>query len=97
MTALTIGIPAFFLALAPNRDLVAPNMVARVLRFSAPAGVIAAIASFWRSWSGRVSTVTSLEQDRTTATIALFLVGHGRARRRRPAAGALEGADDRRC
>jgi cation-transporting P-type ATPase E len=77
VTALTIGIPAFFLALAPNRDIVAPNMVARVLRFSAPAGVIAAIASFLAFWSGRVSTVTSLEQDRTTATITLFLVGMG--------------------
>ena len=46
VTALTIGIPAFVLALAPNRDLVAPNMVARVLRFSIPAGIIATICSF---------------------------------------------------
>ena len=76
VTALTIGIPAFLLALAPNRDVVAPNMVARVLRFSVPAGVIAAALLVFLA--GRVGTDTTLVQDRTTATIALFLVGWAR-------------------
>jgi len=77
VTALTIGTPAFVLALAPNRDLVAPNMVARVLRFSVPAGLIAAACSFGSYLVARVDTSTTLVQDRTTATIALFIVGLG--------------------
>ncbi|MET0326261.1 MAG: cation-translocating P-type ATPase, partial [Ilumatobacteraceae bacterium] len=77
VTALTIGTPAFVLALAPNKDLVAPNMVARVLRFSIPAGIIATICSFGSYLVARVDTHSTLEQDRTTATIALFLVGMG--------------------
>ena len=77
VTALTIGAPAFVLALAPNRDLVAPNMVARVLRFSIPAGVVAWICSLGSYLVARIDTATTLEQDRTTATIALFIVGLG--------------------
>ena len=44
--ALTIGIPSFFLALAPNTDLFRPGFVPRVLRFAIPAGTLAAIATF---------------------------------------------------
>ena len=77
VTALTIGTPAFVLALAPNKDLVAPDMVARVLRFSIPAGIIATICSFGSYLVARVDTHSTLEQDRTTATIALFIVGMG--------------------
>ena len=36
--ALTIGIPSFFLALAPNTDRFRPGFVQRVLRFAIPAG-----------------------------------------------------------
>ncbi len=77
VTALTIGIPAFLLALAPNRDVVAPNMVARVLRFSVPAGAIASAAALFAFMVSRNSDGTTLTQDRTAATIALFLVGMG--------------------
>jgi cation-transporting ATPase E len=77
VTALTIGIPSFILALAPNKDIVAPNMVARVLRFSVPAGAIATACSFGSYWVARVYTDTTLAQDRTTATISLFIVGLG--------------------
>jgi cation-transporting ATPase E len=77
VTALTIGTPAFVLALAPNKDLVAPNMVNRVLRFSIPAGIIATICSFGSYLAARIDTHSTLEQDRTTATVALFIVGMG--------------------
>src|SRR5687767_12388115 len=40
VSSLTIGIPAFFLALAPNARRAAPGFVERVLRFALPAGVI---------------------------------------------------------
>ncbi len=44
--ALTIGIPSFFLALAPNDERARPGFLARVLRFTIPAGSLAAIATF---------------------------------------------------
>ena len=39
VNGLTIGIPAFFLALAPNTQRYVPGFVRRVLRFAIPAGV----------------------------------------------------------
>ena len=38
ISSLTIGIPAFFLALAPNAAGYVPGFVPRVLRFAIPAG-----------------------------------------------------------
>jgi cation-transporting P-type ATPase E len=75
VTALTIGIPSFVLAFTPNRDPVAPNMVARVLRFSIPAGAIATACSFASYWVGRTYVDSTLAEDRTTATISLCIVG----------------------
>ena len=43
---LAIGVPAFFLALAPNRRRYVPGFVGRVLRFAIPAGLIVAAATF---------------------------------------------------
>ena len=43
--ALTIGIPSFFLALAPNTERFRPGFVGRVLRFAIPTGTLAAIAT----------------------------------------------------
>ncbi len=43
---LAIGIPSYFLALAPNRRRYLPGFVGRVLRFAIPAGVIIAAATF---------------------------------------------------
>ncbi|HEY3750692.1 MAG TPA: HAD-IC family P-type ATPase [Pseudonocardiaceae bacterium] len=72
--ALTIGIPGFFLALAPNTRRARPGFVPRVLRFAIPAGVICAVATFAAYWLARSSGTTSLPADRSTATLALFLV-----------------------
>ena len=44
--SLTIGIPAFFLALAPNDHLARSGFVPRVLRFAVPAGTLAAIVTY---------------------------------------------------
>lgn len=46
LSALTIGIPAFFLSLAPNNALYRPGFLRRVLGFSVPAGVILALLIF---------------------------------------------------
>lgn len=43
ISALTIGIPAFFLALAPNNQRYQPGFLRRVLSFALPAGAIIAI------------------------------------------------------
>jgi magnesium-transporting ATPase (P-type) len=43
---LAIGVPAFFLALAPNRRRYLPGFAGRVLRFTVPAGLIIAAATF---------------------------------------------------
>jgi cation-transporting P-type ATPase E len=75
VSTLTIGVPAFFLALAPNRSRARPHFLRRVLRFALPAGLVAASATF------AAYAVTSLETDlgvqasRTTATVVLFGVG----------------------
>ncbi len=40
VSAVTIGIPAFFLALGPNRKRYTPGFLRRILRFALPAGVV---------------------------------------------------------
>jgi cation-transporting ATPase E len=44
ISSLLIGIPAFFLALAPNNTIYRAGFLARVLKFAIPVGVIAAAA-----------------------------------------------------
>jgi len=46
ISTLTIGVPAFILALAPSTQRVEPGFVTRVLRFAVPAGIAAAAATF---------------------------------------------------
>ncbi|WP_051265194.1 HAD-IC family P-type ATPase [Nakamurella lactea] len=43
VSAVTIGIPAFFLALGPNKRRYIPGFLRRVLRFAVPAGVVAGL------------------------------------------------------
>jgi len=73
--ALTIGIPSFFLALAPNTDLFRPGFVPRVLRFAIPAGTLAAIATFLAYALARQEPGVSLEEAQTTAVMVLTWIG----------------------
>ena len=73
ISSLTIGIPAFFLALAPNDRRAVPGFVERVLRFALPAGTLAAIATMSAYGLARSQDVSQVEA-RTTATITLFIV-----------------------
>ena len=70
--SLTIGIPGFFLALAPARDRVRSGLVRRVTRRSLPAGIIAATATLTAylatRWHG-----DSLIDQRTVAVLTLFV------------------------
>jgi cation-transporting ATPase E len=74
LSALTIGIPAFFLALAPNNERARPGFVRRVLRFAIPAGVIAGAASFTSYMLARANHATGQVADTSTATLTLFIV-----------------------
>jgi len=73
--ALTIGIPGFVLAMAPNTSRPAPGMVGRVLRFALPAGLLAATATFAGYYITRLLPDVGIDEARTTATIVLLAVG----------------------
>jgi cation-transporting P-type ATPase E len=71
--AVTIGIPAFFLALAPNLRRYIPGFVGRVLRFTIPAGFAVAIPSFAAFWLARSNNLP-MNQQRTAATLVTLVV-----------------------
>ncbi|MCK9901036.1 magnesium-transporting ATPase [Parafrankia colletiae] len=71
--SLTIGIPAFFLALAPNGERARPDFVGRVLRFAMPAGVLAAAATLVSYFVAR-SIYDDLDAETSMATLTLFLI-----------------------
>ncbi len=74
VTAFTIGIPGFFLALAPNTRRAQPGFVHRVLRFAVPAGVVAAVATFGAYASSRLDEDVTQAEASTLAAMVLFLV-----------------------
>jgi cation-transporting P-type ATPase E len=71
ISTLTIGVPAFVLALAPSAQRVAPGFVSRVLRFAIPAGVACAAATFSAYLIARLTPGGDLTADRTTAVVTL--------------------------
>jgi cation-transporting ATPase E len=73
ISALTIGIPGFFLALAPNARRAEPGFLNRVLRFAIPTGAVASISTFTAYLIARAGT-DDLREARTVAVIVLFLV-----------------------
>jgi cation-transporting ATPase E len=74
ISSLTIGIPAFFLALAPNDRRYRPGFVGRVLRFAGPAGTVAAAATLGAYTLASDTAGVNRTEARTVATITLFLV-----------------------
>ena len=75
ISSLTIGIPGFFLALAPEAPVTRPGFMRRVTVFAVPAGLIAAIATFVAYRLALVSKATSITEARTAATLVLGLTG----------------------
>ena len=71
----SIGVPGFFLALAPNHALVKPGFMARVLRFSLPAGVVAGAVTFVLYEIVRRLDHVHLDEARTAATMTLLGIG----------------------
>ena len=72
--SLTIGIPAFFLALAPNSQRYQPGFVPRVLRFAVPAGVGAG-ATVLAVTAAAHALGADRTQTQTMATVVLTLYG----------------------
>lgn len=71
----SIGVPGFFLALAPNESLVRPGFLDRVLRFSLPAGAVAGAVTYaLYEWVRRLDGIT-LAEARTAATVTLLSIG----------------------
>ncbi|MFF3393028.1 cation-translocating P-type ATPase [Streptomyces sp. NPDC002669] len=76
LSTLTIGVPAFFLALAPNKERAHPHFVRRVMRYAIPSGVVAAAATFTTYLVARhhYTGPGALEAETSAATLTLFLV-----------------------
>uniref|UniRef100_A0AAU2JR75 HAD-IC family P-type ATPase n=1 Tax=Streptomyces sp. NBC_00049 TaxID=2903617 RepID=A0AAU2JR75_9ACTN len=75
LSTLTIGIPAFFLALAPNKERAKPHFVKRVMRYAIPGGVIAGTATFVSYLIARhyYTGPDALKAETSAATLTLFL------------------------
>jgi cation-transporting ATPase E len=76
LSTLTIGIPAFFLALAPNKERAKPHFVRRVMRYSIPGGVVAGVATFVTYMIARhhYTGDGALDAETSAATLTLFLI-----------------------
>ncbi|WP_460772411.1 HAD-IC family P-type ATPase [Microbacterium sp. GXF7504] len=71
---LTIGIPAFFLALMPNAQRYIPGFLRRSLSFAIPAGIVVALTLTGYTLVSR-SLGVEMDQLRTGSTIILAVVG----------------------
>ncbi|AXH35053.1 HAD family hydrolase [Humibacter sp. BT305] len=71
---LTIGLPAFFLALLPNAQRYSPGFLRRSLSFAIPAGVVVTIALAFYS---RMATSLGIPEEelRTGTTLVLTIIG----------------------
>ncbi|MFJ7249577.1 HAD-IC family P-type ATPase [Kitasatospora sp. NPDC098652] len=74
LSTLTIGVPAFFLALAPNNERARTGFVKRVLRLAVPGGAIAGTGTFVAYALARADHATDLKADTSVATLTLFLI-----------------------
>ena len=75
ISTLTIGVPGFFLALAPGAPLARPGFTRRVLAFTVPAGTAAATAGLAAYAIARTTPGIGITAARTAAMLAVFAVG----------------------
>jgi cation-transporting ATPase E len=71
VSTLTIGIPAFFLALAPNRRIYHPGILGRLVRYAAPTGLIAAATT--TACAALLRGIADPEQARAITTVGLWI------------------------
>jgi cation-transporting ATPase E len=72
ISALTIGIPGFFLALMPNSERFRPGFFRRVMVFAVPCGFVAAGTAYLAYYVAL--GLEDVDEARVDATIALFMV-----------------------
>jgi cation-transporting P-type ATPase E len=75
ISTLTIGVPGFFLALAPGAPRARPGFVRRVLDFAIPAGIAVAVAVLASDAIAHAMPSVSQEQTRTASLLAAFAMG----------------------
>jgi cation-transporting ATPase E len=73
-SALTIGVPAFFLALAPNHRRYVPGFLRRVLWFAVPIGLVMAATVLAAYGASRVLDATG-DQARSAALLTAMTLG----------------------
>ncbi|WP_231992622.1 cation-translocating P-type ATPase [Mycobacterium sp. 1164985.4] len=72
----TIGIPAFILSLAPNKERAHPGFVRRVMTAALPSGLVIGVATFisyLAAYQGREATPVEQTQASTAALITLLV------------------------
>ncbi len=75
ISTLTIGIPGFVLALAPNSRRYVPGFLRRVLRFSVPIGVVTGLSAYLGYRATRfLDAGAGVPEARTTATVVVLIV-----------------------
>jgi cation-transporting P-type ATPase E len=75
ISAVTIGIPAFFLALGPNQRRYVPGFLTRILRFAVPTGVITGGCAYVGYRITRVLEAgAGVDGGRSTATLVVLIV-----------------------
>ncbi|RBP98299.1 haloacid dehalogenase [Bifidobacterium aemilianum] len=78
---LTIGLPAFILALAPNNRRYIPGFLKRVVHFALPGGIAIALSVLLSAWllppmlHWNLSKPSDLATLRTTCAIVVFVLG----------------------
>jgi cation-transporting ATPase E len=74
ISTFTIGIPGFFLALAPNTRRYIPGFITRVLRFCVPAGLVTGAAGLLTYGLAFYADNLSLSESRTAAALVVIVI-----------------------
>ncbi len=75
ISAVTIGVPGFVLALGPNRRRYVPGFLLRVLRFAIPTGLVTGVAAYVGYRATRLlESDAGVPEGRTTATLVVLIV-----------------------
>jgi cation-transporting ATPase E len=75
ISAVTIGVPGFFLALAPDGRRYVPGFLRRVLRFSVPVGVVTGVAAYaGYGLTRQLAPGAGVAAARTTATLVVLVL-----------------------
>jgi len=75
VSAVSVGVPGFFLALAPNARRYVPGFVGRVLRFSLPTGLVTGASAYAGYAAARwLEPGAGLAGGRTAATVVVLVV-----------------------